>query len=210
LILRFGSSRWTIKFAESFISWYLGVCTKGFSLLAGRHPAHPTNEWNQTLQNWKGDNISVPIAMAGAAFIFVIVARHISNTAGAMVGQSVTMHAGHILAGAAATYGSFRVAKMFGKAALAGATGGAGLVAGAASVAARGGSRPLFTERSSPTKTASGSSPQPTPNQTAATRLATNAPSTSAIGNPRATNGVFYNPDGSAWTAPPSKGGTRI
>src|SRR5262249_35242404 len=154
LILGFSGSRWTMKFAESFIGWYLGVCTKIFFLyLLVGIGLTLTDEWNQTLQNWKGDNISIPIAMAGAAFIFFIVARHISNTAGAMVGQSVTMHAGHILAGAAATYGSFRAAKMFGKTAFAGATRGARLVAGGAGLAPRGRPPPVWAH-SSPAKTA--------------------------------------------------------
>ena len=195
-----------MKFAESFIGWYLGVCTKIFFLfLPVRIGLTLTDEWNHTLQNWKGENISIPIAMAGA-FIFFIVARHVSNTAGAMVGQSVTMHAGHILAGAAATYGSFRAAKMSGKAALAGATGGLGLAAAGGILAARGG-RSLFTDRSPRTSTASSSTPQPPASQAATTRLATNTPSTSAISSPRGTNGVFYNPDGSAWTPHQARAG---
>lgn len=214
LILGFSGSRWTMKFAESFIGWYLGVCTKIFFLfLLVGIGLTLTDEWNQTLQNWKGDNVSVPIAIAGAAFIFFIVARQISNTASAMVGQSVTMHAGHVIAGAAATYGSFRAAKMFGKAAWVGATGGVGLLAGAGGAAASG-ARSLLGDQTPPARAsaspAPASSSQPKPSQTATTRLTGNTQSTSPIGSARGTNGVFYNPDGSAWTAPPSKGGTMI
>jgi type IV secretory pathway TrbL component len=189
-----------MKFAESFIGWYLGVCTKVFFLyLLVGIGLTLSAEWNQTLQNWKGDNISIPIAMAGAAFIFVIVARHISNTAGAMVGQSVTMHAGHLLASAAVAYGGFRVAS-------AAASGGIGLVA-ARALSGDNKGRASFVEGAS---AASGSSNQAADGPSAASSSANNNQGPGPVGA-RPTRSAFYNPEnGSVWTAPPSQGGTLI
>jgi hypothetical protein len=189
-----------MKFAESFIGWYLGVCTKVFFLyLLVGIGLTLSAEWNQTLQNWKGDNISIPIAMAGAALIFVIVARHISNTAGAMVGQSVTMHAGHVLASAAAAYGGFRVAK-------AAASGGFGLVA-ARALSGDNKGRASFVEGAS---AGTGIANQAANSPSAAPSSSSNNQAAGA-GGARSTRSAFYNPDnGSVWTAPPSQGGTLI
>jgi type IV secretion system protein TrbL len=198
LILGFSGSRWTMKFAESFIGWYLGVCTKVFFLyLLVGIGLTLSAEWNQTLQNWKGDNISIPIAMAGAAFIFVIVARHISNTAGAMVGQSVTMHAGHLLASAAAVYGGVSIAKsaLFPKKSEA-------TTSPQGNFGARYATSGTQTRRGAPPTQSGGSS---------TSNPATSYERPAVGGGARPTSAAFYNPEnGSVWTAPPSQGGTLI
>ncbi len=93
LILGFSGSRWTIKFAEGFLGWIVGVGIKlfflyllvgvGMTIIAG---------WNAALTGWTVADPTLPLTIAGGALIFMLLAWTIPNTAASVVGVQKTAH----------------------------------------------------------------------------------------------------------------------
>ena len=136
LLLGFSGSRWTIKFAEGFLGWLLGVGVKVFFLyllvgvgltitagwnaaLTGWTTADPTLPgigltitagWNTALLGWTSGDPSLPLTIAGGALIFALLAWTIPNTAASVVGGAVSLNLSHAFEAAMAGYGLGRIA----------------------------------------------------------------------------------------------------
>lgn len=110
LLLGFSGSRWTIKFAEGFLGWIVGVGVKllflyllvgvGLTITAG---------WNAALAGWTIGDPSLPLTIAGGALIFTLLAWTIPNTAASIVGGAVSLNLSHAFETAMAGYGLGRI-----------------------------------------------------------------------------------------------------
>ena len=110
LILGFSGSRWTIKFAEGFLGWIVGVDIKlfflyllvgvGMTIIAG---------WNAALTGWTVADPTLPLTIAGGALIFMLLAWTIPNTAASVVGGAVSLNLSHAFEAAMAGYGLGRI-----------------------------------------------------------------------------------------------------
>jgi len=110
LILGFSGSRWTIKFAEGFLGWIVGVGIKlfflyllvgvGMTIIAG---------WNAALTGWTVADPTLPLTIAGGALIFALLAWTIPNTAASIVGGAVSLNLSHAFEAAMAGYGLGRI-----------------------------------------------------------------------------------------------------
>jgi type IV secretion system protein TrbL len=110
LILGFSGSRWTIKFAEGFLGWIVGVGIKlfflyllvgvGMTIIAG---------WNAALTGWTVADPTLPLTIAGGALIFMLLAWTIPNTAASVVGGAVSLNLSHAFEAAMAGYGLGRI-----------------------------------------------------------------------------------------------------
>jgi len=110
LILGFSGSRWTIKFAEGFLGWIAGVGIKLFFLylLVGVGMTI-TAGWNAALAGWTMTDPTLPLTIAGAALIFMLLAWTIPNTAASIVGGAVCLNLSHAFEGAMAGYSLGRI-----------------------------------------------------------------------------------------------------
>ena len=110
LILGFSGSRWTIKFAEGFLGWIVGVGIKlfflyllvgvGMTIIAG---------WNSALTGWTVADPTLPLTIAGGALIFMLLTWTIPNTAASVVGGAVSLNLSHAFEAAMAGYGLGRI-----------------------------------------------------------------------------------------------------
>ena len=110
LILGFSGSRWTIKFAEGFLGWIVGVGIKlfflyllvgvGMTIIAG---------WNAALTGWTVADPTLPLTIAGGALIFMLLAWTIPNTAASIVGGAVSLNLSHAFEAAMVGYGLGRI-----------------------------------------------------------------------------------------------------
>jgi len=111
LLLGFSGSRWTIKFAEGFVGWILGVGIKVFFLyLMVGIGLTITAGWNTALLGWTAGDPSLPLTIAGGAPIFALLAWTIPNTAASIVGGAVSLNLSHAFETAMAGYGLGRIA----------------------------------------------------------------------------------------------------
>ncbi len=110
LLLGFSGSRWTIKFAEGFLGWIAGVGVKLFFLylLVGVGMTI-TAGWNAALTGWTIADPTLPLTIAGAALIFMLLAWTIPNTAASIVGGAVSLNLSHAFEAAMAGYGLGRI-----------------------------------------------------------------------------------------------------
>ncbi|MGH7779522.1 MAG: P-type conjugative transfer protein TrbL [Candidatus Binataceae bacterium] len=110
LILGFSGSRWTIKFAEGFLGWIVGVGIKLFFLylLVGVGMTIVVG-WNAALTGWTVADPTLPLTIAGAALIFMLLAWTIPNTAASIVGGAVSLNLSHAFEAAMAGYGLGRI-----------------------------------------------------------------------------------------------------
>lgn len=193
LLLGFSGSRWTIKFAEGFLGWIVGVGIKLFFLyLMVGIGLTITAGWNTALLGWTSGDPSLPLTIAGGALIFALLAWTIPSTAASIVGGAVSLNLSHAFETAMAGYGLGRIATSpkageaeSGVRAQAGNSLGTSLEAGD-KAAANNGARSASTHPTvrMPSIRASGSS-SPAGNQTAAvgrssaTQLAKHTPRTS-------------------------------
>jgi len=110
LLLGFSGSRWTIKFAEGFLGWIVGVGVKLFFLyLLVGVGLTITAGWNAALAGWTIGDPSLPLTIAGGALIFMLVAWTIPNTAASIVGGAVSLNLSHAFEAAMAGYGLGRI-----------------------------------------------------------------------------------------------------
>ncbi len=110
LILGFSGSRWTIKFAEGFLGWIVGVGIKlfflyllvgvGMTIIAG---------WNAALTGWTVADPTLPLTIAGGALIFALLAWTIPNTAASIVGGAVSLNLSHAFEAGMAGFGLGRI-----------------------------------------------------------------------------------------------------
>ncbi len=110
LILGFSGCRWTIKFAEGFLGWIVGVGIKlfflyllvgvGMTIIAG---------WNAALTGWTVADPTLPLTIAGGALIFMLLAWTIPNTAASVVGGAVSLNLSHAFEAVMAGYGLSRI-----------------------------------------------------------------------------------------------------
>jgi len=110
LILGFSGSRWTIKFAEGFLGWIVGVGIKlfflyllvgvGMTIIAG---------WNAALTGWTVADPTLPLTIAGGALIFALLSWTIPNTAASIVGGAVSLNLSHAFEAGMAGYGLGRI-----------------------------------------------------------------------------------------------------
>jgi type IV secretion system protein TrbL len=111
LLLGFSGSRWTIKFAEGFLGWIVGVGIKVFFLyLMVGIGLIITAGWNTALLGWTAGDPSLPLTIAGGALIFALLAWTIPNTAASIVGGAVSLNLSHAFETAMAGYGLGRIA----------------------------------------------------------------------------------------------------
>lgn len=110
LLLGFSGSRWTIKFAEGFLGWIVGVGIKLFFLylLVGVGMTI-TAGWNAALTGWTVADPTLPLTIAGGALIFMLLTWTIPNTAASIVGGGVSLNLSHAFEAAMAGYGLGRV-----------------------------------------------------------------------------------------------------
>lgn len=110
LLLGFSGSRWTIKFAEGFLGWIMGVAVKLFFLylLVGVGLTISAG-WNAALTGWTTGDPTLPLTIAGGALIFMLLAWTIPNTAAAVVGGAVSLNLSHAFEAAMAGYGLGRI-----------------------------------------------------------------------------------------------------
>jgi len=110
LILGFSGSRWTIKFAEGFLGWIVGVGIKLFFLylLVGVGMTIVVG-WNAALKGWTVADPTLPLTIAGGALIFMLLAWTIPNTAASIVGGAVSLNLSHAFEAAMAGYGLGRI-----------------------------------------------------------------------------------------------------
>jgi len=110
LILGFSGSRWTIKFAEGFLGWIVGVGIKLFFLylLVGVGMTI-TAGWNSALTGWTVADPTLPLTIAGGALIFMLLTWTIPNTAASVVGGAVSLNLSHAFEAAMAGYGLGRI-----------------------------------------------------------------------------------------------------
>ena len=110
LLLGFSGSRWTIKFAEGFLGWIVGVGIKVFFLyLMVGIGLTITAGWNTALLGWTSGDPSLPLTIAGGALIFALLAWTIPNTAASIVGGAVSLNLSHAFEAAMAGYGLGRI-----------------------------------------------------------------------------------------------------
>jgi type IV secretion system protein TrbL len=110
LLLGFSGSRWTIKFAEAFLGWLLGVAVKLFFLyLLVGVGLTITAGWNAALTGWTTADPTLPLTIAGGALIFLLLAWTIPNTAASVVGGAVSLNLSHAFEAATAGYGLGRI-----------------------------------------------------------------------------------------------------
>src|SRR5271163_1983547 len=111
LLLGFSGSRWTIKFAEGFLGWIVGVGIKVFFLyLMVGIGLTITAGWNTALLGWTSGDPSLPLTIAGGALIFALLAWTIPSTAASIVGGAVSLNLSHAFETAMAGYGLGRIA----------------------------------------------------------------------------------------------------
>ncbi len=111
LLLGFSGSRWTIKFAEGFLGWIVGVGIKVFFLyLMVGIGLTITAGWNTALLGWTAGDPSLPLTIAGGALIFALLAWTIPSTAASIVGGAVSLNLSHAFETAMAGYGLGRIA----------------------------------------------------------------------------------------------------
>jgi type IV secretion system protein TrbL len=110
LLLGFSGSRWTIKFAEGFLGWLMGVAVKLFFLyLLVGVGLTITAGWNAALTGWTTADPTLPLTIAGGALIFMLLAWTIPNTAASIVGGAVSLNLSHAFEAAMAGYGLGRI-----------------------------------------------------------------------------------------------------
>ena len=110
LLLGFSGSRWTIKFAEGFLGWIVGVGIKLFFLyLMVGIGLTITAGWNTALIGWTAGDPSLPLTIAGGAMIFALLAWTVPNTAASIVGGAVSLNLSHAFEAAMAGYGLGRI-----------------------------------------------------------------------------------------------------
>ena len=111
LLLGFSGSRWTIKFAEGFLGWIVGVGIKVFFLyLMVGIGLTITAGWNTALLGWTSGDPSLPLTIAGGALIFALLAWTIPSTAASIVGGAVSLNLSHAFESVMAGYGLGRIA----------------------------------------------------------------------------------------------------
>lgn len=112
ILLGFSGSRWTIKFAENFIGWIVGVGVKLFFLylLVGVGMTI-TAGWNSALTGWTVADPTLPLTIAGGALIFLLLSWEIPNVAARIAGSSVSLNLGHAFEAGMAGYGLGRILK---------------------------------------------------------------------------------------------------
>jgi type IV secretion system protein TrbL len=111
LLLGFSGSRWTIKFAEGFLGWIVGVGIKVFFLyLMVGIGLTITAGWNTALLGWTSGDPSLPLTIAGGALIFALLAWTIPSTAASIAGGAVSLNLSHAFETAMAGYGLGRIA----------------------------------------------------------------------------------------------------
>jgi type IV secretion system protein TrbL len=110
LLLGFSGSRWTIRFAEGFLGWLVGVGIKLFFLyLMVGVGLTITAGWNTALVGWTTGDPTLPLTIAGGSLIFMLVAWSIPNTAASVVGGAVSLNLSHAFEAAMAGYGLGRI-----------------------------------------------------------------------------------------------------
>jgi type IV secretion system protein TrbL len=110
LLLGFSGSRWTIKFAEGFLGWIVGVASKIFFLyLMVGIGLTITAGWNTALMGWTAGDPTLPLTIAGGALIFALLAWTIPNTAASIVGGAVSLNLSHAFEAGMAGYGLGRI-----------------------------------------------------------------------------------------------------
>lgn len=110
LLLGFSGSRWTIKFAEGFLGWLIGVAVKLFFLyLLVGVGLTITAGWNAALTGWTTADPTLPLTIAGGALIFMLLAWTIPNTAASVVGGAVSLNLSHAFEAAMVGYGLGRI-----------------------------------------------------------------------------------------------------
>jgi type IV secretion system protein TrbL len=112
ILLGFSGSRWTIKFAENFIAWIVGVGVKLFFLylLVGVGMTI-TAGWNSALTGWTVSDPTLPLTIAGGALIFMLLSWEIPNVAARIAGSSVSLNLAHAFEAGMAGYGIGRILK---------------------------------------------------------------------------------------------------
>src|SRR5579875_1442838 len=112
VLLGFSGSRWTIKFAENFIGWIVGVGVKLFFLylLVGVGMTI-TAGWNSALSGWTVADPTLPLTIAGGALIFMLLSWEIPNVAARIAGSSVSLNLAHAFEAGMAGYGLGRILK---------------------------------------------------------------------------------------------------
>jgi type IV secretion system protein TrbL len=112
ILLGFSGSRWTIKFAENFIGWIVGVGVKLFFLylLVGVGMTI-TAAWNSALSGWTVADPTLPLTIAGGALIFLLLSWEIPNVAARIAGSSVSLNLAHAFEAGMAGYGLGRILK---------------------------------------------------------------------------------------------------
>ena len=112
ILLGFSGSRWTIKFAETFIGWIVGVGVKLFFLylLVGVGMTI-TAGWNSALTGWTVADPTLPLTIAGGALIFMLLSWEIPNVAARIAGSSVSLNLAHAFEAGMAGYGLGRILK---------------------------------------------------------------------------------------------------
>ena len=112
VLLGFSGSRWTIKFAENFIGWIVGVGVKLFFLylLVGVGMTI-TAGWNSALTGWTVADPTLPLTIAGGALIFMLLSCEIPNVAARIAGSSVSLNLAHAFEAGMAGYGLGRILK---------------------------------------------------------------------------------------------------
>jgi type IV secretion system protein TrbL len=112
VLLGFSGSRWTIKFAENFIGWIVGVGVKLFFLylLVGVGMTI-TAGWNSALTGWTVADPTLPLTIAGGALIFMLLSWEIPNVAARIAGSSVSLNLAHAFEAGMAGYGLGRILK---------------------------------------------------------------------------------------------------
>ncbi len=112
ILLGFSGSRWTIKFAENFIGWIVGVGIKLFFLylLVGVGMTI-TAGWNSALTGWTVADPTLPLTIAGGALIFMLLSWEIPNVAARIAGSSVSLNLAHAFEAGMAGYGLGRILK---------------------------------------------------------------------------------------------------
>lgn len=110
LLLGFSGSRWTVKFAEGFLGWLMGVAVKLFFLyLLVGVGLTITAGWNAALTGWTVADPTLPLTIAGGALIFMLLAWTIPNTAASIVGGAVSLNLSHAFEAGMAGFGLGRI-----------------------------------------------------------------------------------------------------
>ncbi len=112
ILLGFSGSRWTVKFAENFIGWIVGIGVKLFFLylLVGVGMTI-TAGWNSALTGWTVADPTLPLTIAGGALIFMLLSWEIPNVAARIAGSSVSLNLAHAFEAGMAGYSLGRILK---------------------------------------------------------------------------------------------------